>query len=175
MLVEFLSTLFFIFNIFLIILIVMQKNHGGFWSGPAGTDSVNIFGGNQGADVLQKITWVFGAILIFGSLFLSVYQASQSQISQFYLSEVKEEIMKKEKENENNNTENDNGIITENKENVTEENTKTGSDNSQLKSKENRATKNTVDTQEKIKSGIQSKSNKKNIEKKTVANNKQKK
>jgi protein translocase SecG subunit len=104
MLVEFLSTLFFIFNILLIILIVMQKNHGGFWSGPAGTDSMNIFGGNQGADVLQKITWAFGAVLIFGCLFLSVYQASQSQISQFYLSEIKEEITKIE-QNEKTDTE----------------------------------------------------------------------
>ncbi len=79
----------------------MQKNHGGFWSGPAGNDSVNVFGGNQGADVLQKTTWAFGAVLIFGCLFLSVYQASQSQISQFYLKEINEEITKQEKNNEN--------------------------------------------------------------------------
>ena len=99
MLVEFLSTVFFIFNILLIILIVMQKNHGGFWSGPAGNDSVNVFGGNQGADVLQKATWIFGAILIFGCLSLSVYQSAQSQISQFYLSEVKTHIIDEQKTN----------------------------------------------------------------------------
>lgn len=99
MLVGFLSTLFFIFNTLLIILIVMQKNHGGFWSGPAGNDSVNVFGGNQGVDVLQKLTWAFGLILIFGCLFLAVYQSSQSEISQFYSKEIKEEILKTEEKN----------------------------------------------------------------------------
>lgn len=112
MLVEFLSTLFFIFNILLIILVIMQKNHGGFWSGPAGTDSVNIFGGNQGADVLQKTTWLFGFILMIGCLFLSVYQAAQSQVSQFYLHEVKEHISSEQKTEES----------LENKENQEEQN-----------------------------------------------------
>jgi protein translocase SecG subunit len=99
MLVGFLSTLFFIFNTLLIILIVMQKNHGGFWSGPAGNDSVNVFGGNQGVDVLQKLTWAFGMVLIFGCLFLAVYQSSQSEVSQFYSKEIKEEILKTEEKN----------------------------------------------------------------------------
>lgn len=85
MLVSILSGLFFIFNLFLIILVVMQKNYGGFWSGPAGNDSVVIFGGNQGADVLQKITWFFGILLMVGSLFLSIYKASSSQVSTFYI------------------------------------------------------------------------------------------
>jgi protein translocase SecG subunit len=101
MLFEFLSTLFVIFNILLIILVIMQKNHGGFWSGPVGNDSVVIFGGNQGADVLQKITWAFGFILIFGCLSLSVYQASLSEVSIFYSSDIKEHLEKEKKEKNN--------------------------------------------------------------------------
>lgn len=97
MLIEILSFFFFIFNLFLIILVVMQKNYGGFWSGPAGNDSVLIFGGNQGAGVLQKITWFFGFFLILGSLSLSIYEAKISQISAFY-KEVKKEENKNTKE-----------------------------------------------------------------------------
>ncbi len=88
MLVELLSSLFFISNIFLILLVVMQKNYGGFWSGPSGSDSVMLFGGNQGADILQKLTWIFGLLLIFGSLSLSIYEASSSKVSKFYIKEV---------------------------------------------------------------------------------------
>lgn len=84
MLIGILKFFFFIFNLFLIILVVMQKNYGGFWSGPAGNDSVTIFGGNQGAGVLQKITWFFGTILIIGALFLAIYEAKVSQVSIFY-------------------------------------------------------------------------------------------
>lgn len=84
MLIEILSFFFFIFNLFLIILVIMQKNYGGFWSGPSGNDSVMIFGGNQGADILQKITWFFGTVLILGSLSLSIYEAKVSQVSAFY-------------------------------------------------------------------------------------------
>lgn len=81
----------------------MQKNYGGFWSGPSGSDSVAIFGGNQGAGVLQKITWFFGIVLIFGSLFLSIYQASSSQVSAFYIQPktktITEETSQKNAEN----------------------------------------------------------------------------
>lgn len=161
MLVEFLSTLFFIFNILLIILIVMQKNHGGFWSGPAGNDSVNVFGGNQGADVLQKITWAFGAILIFGCLFLSVYQASQSQISQFYLSEVKEELTK----NENNENKNEKTIDEEIKNDIIIENEKI-EDNKQV------SIENTIDTHKKT---TEIPNTKKEIKKKPSTIEKQKK
>lgn len=85
MLIGFLSVLFFIFNIFLIIIVVMQKNHGGFWSGPAGSDSTLLFGGNQGADVLQKLTWFFGILLMVGCFALSMYHASSSQVSKFQM------------------------------------------------------------------------------------------
>jgi protein translocase SecG subunit len=84
MLFEFLGFLFFISNLLLIAIIVMQKNHGGFWSGPSGGESTMLFGGNQGADVLQKMTWILGAILIIGALSLSIYQSSLSTRSQFY-------------------------------------------------------------------------------------------
>lgn len=94
MLIEILSFFFFIFNLFLIILVVMQKNYGGFWSGPSGNDSVMIFGGNQGAGILQKITWFFGIALILGSLSLSIYEAKVSQISAFYKETTTEDKLK---------------------------------------------------------------------------------
>ncbi len=94
MLIEILSFFFFIFNLFLIILVVMQKNYGGFWSGPSGNDSVMIFGGNQGAGILQKITWFFGIALILGSLSLSIYEAKVSQISAFYKETTTEDTVK---------------------------------------------------------------------------------
>ncbi len=92
MLIEILSFFFFIFNLFLTILVVMQKNYGGFWSGPSGNDSVMIFGGNQGADILQKITWFFGIVLILGSLSLSIYEAKASQVSAFYKETTEDKV-----------------------------------------------------------------------------------
>lgn len=167
MLVEFLSTLFFIFNILLIILIIMQKNHGGFWSGPAGNDSVNIFGGNQGADVLQKITWAFGAILIFGCLFLSVYQASQSQISQFYLKEVNQEIINKKEDDKNT------PLLNEEKNETLAENNR--SELEKLEKLENTITNSSIETEKKDQETTKSVPTKNNSKKKTALNNTQKK
>ncbi len=70
----------------------MQKNHGGFWSGPAGGESTMLFGGNQGADILQKLTWIFGVILMLGCFALSMYYASSSQVSKFEMVVTQDEI-----------------------------------------------------------------------------------
>jgi protein translocase SecG subunit len=83
MLYEIFVTLFCFFCLLLIIIVVMQKNHGGFWSGPASNDSTIIFGGSGGTDVLQKITWFFGVILILGAFSLSIYKARRAQQSKF--------------------------------------------------------------------------------------------
>lgn len=91
-----LSSIFIIGNIFLILLVVMQKNYGGFWSGPSGSDSVMLFGGNQGADILQKLTWFFGIFLMGGALSLSIYEASSSKVSRFYIKEVVIEVKSNE-------------------------------------------------------------------------------
>ena len=97
MLYEIFATLFIISNILLILVVVMQKNHGGFWAGPASGDSTILFGGNQGATLFQKISWILGFFLMFGCLSLSVYRARLSQVSTFYNPElVKKEIQKTE-------------------------------------------------------------------------------
>ena len=83
MLYEFCSVIFFIVCLFLIFIVVRQKSHGGFWSGPASNDSTIIFGGNSGADILQKITWVCGFILLFGTLFLSIYKTRMDKKSKY--------------------------------------------------------------------------------------------
>jgi preprotein translocase subunit SecG len=75
----------------MIFIIVRQRSHGGFWSGPASNDSTIIFGGNSGADVLQKLTWICGAILIFGTLFLSIYKTKIAQKSKYAMVVKKEE------------------------------------------------------------------------------------
>ncbi len=106
MIIGFLSVLFFIFNIFLIAIIVMQKNHGGFWSGPAGGESTMLFGGNQGADILQKLTWFFGVILMVGCFALSMYYASSSQVSKFEIVVVHDETKENSEEKEVFSTEN---------------------------------------------------------------------
>lgn len=36
-----------------------------------------LFGGSGGQDIFQKTTWILGAILIFGSLGLSIWKARQ--------------------------------------------------------------------------------------------------
>jgi protein translocase SecG subunit len=82
--------LFMICNIFLILIITMQKNHGGFWSGPSGTESSMLFGGNQGIDILQKLTWLFGIIFLVGCFTLSLVESSASRVSRFY--EVQNEV-----------------------------------------------------------------------------------
>lgn len=95
MLMSILIGLFTISNVFLIALITMQKNHGGFWSGPSGNDSSMLFGGNQGIDILQKLTWIFGFILLFGCLSLSLFESSSSRISKFYQKDSVEKISTK--------------------------------------------------------------------------------
>lgn len=75
MLYEILITLFSFFTILLIIVILVQKSHGGFWSGPASQDSTIIFGGSGGSDLFQKITWFLGTLFLFGSFALSIYKS----------------------------------------------------------------------------------------------------
>lgn len=99
MIMSILIGLFVLCNLFLILLITMQKNHGGFWSGPSGSESSILFGGNQGIDILQKLTWLFGIILIFGCLTISLYESSSSRVSRFYQAETKKEDKQKEKIN----------------------------------------------------------------------------
>jgi preprotein translocase subunit SecG len=55
----------------------IQKSQGGFFGGPVSSNSTIVFGGSGGSEVLQKITWVLGFILIFGSFSLSIYKTRE--------------------------------------------------------------------------------------------------
>ena len=81
MLFGFLVTLFAI-NCFLLVLIIMiQQGKGGMGIGALGGSSQMLFGGSGGQDLFQKITWILGAIFMFGSLTLALYRAKQTQVS----------------------------------------------------------------------------------------------
>ena len=94
MLYEFLVFIFCFVTILLILIVLMQKSHGGFWSGPASSDSTIIFGGSGGQDILQKITWVLGIIFIFLGFFLSIYKIKAARISKFTINKKIEKIEK---------------------------------------------------------------------------------
>ncbi|HJZ24582.1 MAG TPA: preprotein translocase subunit SecG [Candidatus Babeliales bacterium] len=72
MLVGFLSVLYFLVAVFLILLILIQRGKGGMGLGSLGGGTQMLFGGSGGQDFFQKLTWILGAILIFGSLSIAM-------------------------------------------------------------------------------------------------------
>ena len=77
MLIGFISTLFTLLCIFLIFIILVQKGKGSLGIGNLGGGSQTLFGSSGGQDVFQKVTWVLGAILIFGSLGLAILKSKR--------------------------------------------------------------------------------------------------
>jgi len=83
MLFSFLMSLY-TFNCFLLVLIIMiQQGKGGLGLGALGGSSQMLFGATGGQDLFQKITWVLGAIFMFGSLGLSLYRTQQYRTASF--------------------------------------------------------------------------------------------
>lgn len=76
MLYGFLSTLFSLSCIFLILLILIQKTKSSLGLGSMGGGSQMLFGGSGGQDIFQKLTWSFGALLILGSLGLALLRST---------------------------------------------------------------------------------------------------
>ena len=68
MLQGFLSFLFALMCIFLILMILVQKGKSSLGIGSLGGSNQMLFGGTGGQNVFQKITWILGAVLVFGSL-----------------------------------------------------------------------------------------------------------
>ncbi|HSW75934.1 MAG TPA: preprotein translocase subunit SecG [Candidatus Saccharimonadales bacterium] len=63
----------------LIILIVLyQRGKGNMGLGNTGGGNQALFGSSGGQDVFQKTTWIFCALLLAGSLFLSVAKGRES-------------------------------------------------------------------------------------------------
>lgn len=123
MLYEITATLYFFIVFLLIILILLQKSHGGFWSGPASNDSTIIFGGSGGIDILQKVTWFFGFIFLFGGLCLSIYRNKIIRNSKFSIKTVqkKPELKLENNVNKIENLDNKEKIDSENLENNKEQ------------------------------------------------------
>lgn len=65
--------------IFLTFLILIQKGKSSTGFGAFGQGSKLLFGGSGGQDIFQKMTWVLGAIFMFGALVLSISKTRQTQ------------------------------------------------------------------------------------------------
>ncbi len=83
MLFGLLLTLFIFVCIFLILMVLVQKGKGSVGLGGLGGGSQMLFGGSGGQDIFQKITWVLGALFIFGSLALALMKSVQYQSSHY--------------------------------------------------------------------------------------------
>ena len=88
MIMGLLSSVYVLACIFMILIILIQRGKGNMGLGSFGGGTQLLFGGSGGQDVFQKITWVLGAILIFGSLGLSMLKV-QSYTSGKILNDYK--------------------------------------------------------------------------------------
>jgi protein translocase SecG subunit len=61
----------------MVLLILMQKGKGGIGLGSMGGSNQLLFGGSGGQDLFQKLTWILGTLLIFGSLGLAIWETKQ--------------------------------------------------------------------------------------------------
>jgi len=78
MLFGLLATVFAILSMALILLIMLQKGKGSLGLGTMGGGTQMLFGGSGGQDLFQKMTWVLLALLMTGSLALSLMKSRSS-------------------------------------------------------------------------------------------------
>lgn len=78
-----LLVLFTILAILLAIIILIQPGKGDMGLGSIGSGTQVLFGGSGGRSFFEKITWVLGAIFIFGALGLSLIKTKENQTSRF--------------------------------------------------------------------------------------------
>ncbi len=57
---------------FIVLLVLIQKGKGNMGLGSMGGGNTMLFGSSGGQDIFQKVTWILCALLLLGSLFLSV-------------------------------------------------------------------------------------------------------
>ena len=69
--------------LFLMLLVLLQKGKGSMGLGNLGGGAQLLFGGSGGQDMFQKMTWIFGAIFMGGSLFLSLYKANEYRSARY--------------------------------------------------------------------------------------------
>lgn len=69
------SFLFTLCAILMVLLILMQKGKNSLGLGSMGGASQFLFGGSGGQNFFQKITWILGAVLLFGSFGIAIWKA----------------------------------------------------------------------------------------------------
>ena len=81
MLFGLLATLFALLCISIVLLILLQKGKGSLGLGAIGGGTQMLFGGSGGQDLFQKTTWVLLALLMSGSLMLSLMKSRSAKTS----------------------------------------------------------------------------------------------
>ncbi len=74
--VTFLTVLFVILCLFLILFILIQQGKGDMGLGSLGGGQA-LFGGSGGQDFFEKATWIMGALFIFGALGLTILKTKE--------------------------------------------------------------------------------------------------
>ena len=87
MIVSLLIGLFIFCSLLLGILVMMQQGKGDMGLGALHTGTQALFGGSGGQTFFQKMTWLFGAIFLAGSLSLTVLKMRQLDSSRIIMSE----------------------------------------------------------------------------------------
>lgn len=81
-----LTVLFVILSLFLALSILLQQGKGDMGLGGLGGGGQALFGGSGGSDFFEKLTWIMGAIFIFGALGLTILKTKE--ISKSKLSNI---------------------------------------------------------------------------------------
>ena len=69
-----LNVLYGIMCCMIVFLVLLQKGKGNMGLGSMGGGNQMLFGSSGGQDIFQKITWILCALLLVGSLTLSVFK-----------------------------------------------------------------------------------------------------
>ena len=81
-----LSVLFFLLCFFIVLIVLVQRGKGNMGLGNVGGNNQMLFGSSGGQDIFQKITWIFLALFLSGSLILSVIRARTTRATRSSIS-----------------------------------------------------------------------------------------
>jgi protein translocase SecG subunit len=87
MLIEFVTALFVLIGVLLVLIVLIQKTSNSLGIGNMGGRNVMLFGSSGGQDIFQKITWVLGILFMGGSLVLSILKTQQVRNSRYLSSQ----------------------------------------------------------------------------------------
>lgn len=92
MLYGFLLFFYILCCLLIVLLVLVQKGKSSLGMGTMGGGTQLLFGASGGQDIFQKITWVLGFLLMFGSLGLALMKSSSLQTTR-YLTQITEKRM----------------------------------------------------------------------------------